>query len=556
MAALQVGAPLRHLPPPTPPPAATHGRSPACSPALTLVCKRWRDAAYQEEAIWRHFRLDARALHSLRPPAQKRRWLEGHAALLRRVAGMVQEAELIAPRGLPRRPAVAAHAQLADLVRLLQPAALTCLTLRCAAEGADAQQAAVAAALRRLLRLEELHLELNRPPASMPKALGRLHSLRCLSLRATAIAPALVASVAQLSGLTCLGLHLMHRRHCLPGGALGALTALTGLRRLELSENADDPRDDEDEEEGAEGWPQLPPPAAFPALTLYDYQTCERSFQVGRPAALEQAQPCPSYAQPCSATPRAACAHLEWCPTCLPLPLLPAQIAACPAARMCRCACALVYIGAARTPAWRVELGEAWVQADLQQLLDALLPRGAPADLPLVLVLDGCCLAAPACTAGCPALCHAVGLGLFNFRTQAPHFPSLHYDPANEPPERQAAGLPAVLALLPGLQALTLDASATPEDEHPSLPESVARLRGLTSLTLDGLDLDDLPPGPYLAGELQWDRCSWGHSTRVHCSLLPMQDGASTACITPCFPPLLCPAACRPALPLPAMERL
>lgn len=199
-------------------------------PALTLVCKRWKHVFYAEPSIWR-------TVHLALPPATtaatdstgRQLWLANKQSQLRHAAAQVHSVQVWHTTEEQRGarchrfsgPSIHATWRLADLLCLLRPDRLTSAELRWQPFAADL----ALGSFTQLTRLV-LHDRLAPAPEATAAALRQLSHLRSLSVAATQLPAALVASAAQLSGLTALQLE--------SGGALPELAGLTVLARLRV----------------------------------------------------------------------------------------------------------------------------------------------------------------------------------------------------------------------------------------------------------------------------------------------------------------------------------
>lgn len=282
-----------------------------CRPSVTLVCKRWNRVFYSEPRLWRAYRLagpPAAAWEALAPEGRER-WLAVKCEQLQRVAGLVVEAEFDCTDELlqlQRQPlgrsgsGSTGGSQLAALLALLPPAALTRLALRgprplewqpvpadpVLQAAAAAESAARDAALDALvlpavtvaltgypcLASLEIHLggsaawgarpwNLQLPPAAV-EALGRLRQLHSLSLAWQGDATAqLLHSVLQLAHLTQL--ELCPGTWTAPAGSLLQLSSLLRLQTLVLSGSS------------SHLCSGCPPGSTMPSLTRYSLGDCE-----------------------------------------------------------------------------------------------------------------------------------------------------------------------------------------------------------------------------------------------------------------------------------------
>lgn len=200
---------------------------------VTLVCKRWRRAYFDEPRLWRSLWLvpGPMALAG-RQRAGFRRWLAGRHRLLQRVARHVQELGLDDSWGAMSGAAAAAALtwHTGRLLTALQPHAVRRLTVWWPSGEEQPPPAARAArALRCLPGLTSLCIDADNPPASICAALSCLEALEDLSCRASRLPPGTLAAASRLQRMTRLRLASTH-----PLPPLEPLCALTRLRHLEL----------------------------------------------------------------------------------------------------------------------------------------------------------------------------------------------------------------------------------------------------------------------------------------------------------------------------------
>ncbi|KAL4419838.1 hypothetical protein ABPG75_006936 [Micractinium tetrahymenae] len=201
---------------------------PAVRPAATLVCRKWWAAIYPTPALWQELRISTEAGSAAGSADAACQWLAGKAALLQRVAPLVQHAEL--SLGSPSLP----HSALATLVTALAPThtANQLAELDIQAQAPLSPAATTAIAQARSLR--SLRLRVSGPSPGLAAALLALPGLEQLhlSLSSTAAMRLLMRdALPLLSGLTSLALHAP----LVP--SLRPLTSLARLRELEADDS-------------------------------------------------------------------------------------------------------------------------------------------------------------------------------------------------------------------------------------------------------------------------------------------------------------------------------
>ena len=237
---------------------------PRFSPSVILVSKRWQRLFFAAPGLWRQFVIGNPTFWAWSEERAQRAAARG--ALLARVAAMVESLEVNQCDQLER---LDGGGQLARVMRCLRPAVARSVCLNGAYAGRAAPTDAVAA-LAGLTLLTSLQLSGCELPPHTTSVLHQLSgSLHSLSLGAREISPDLVAPLLLLPHLT--GLHLGSVEP-LPRFDWRRLSALAQLQCLSLEE--EQTNGDEDEQL------QLPPPAAFGALTDFSYFTMNDTFQV------------------------------------------------------------------------------------------------------------------------------------------------------------------------------------------------------------------------------------------------------------------------------------
>ncbi|KAL4421552.1 hypothetical protein ABPG75_010843 [Micractinium tetrahymenae] len=462
-------------------------------PAITLVCKRWREVFNATPALWRCFTLNPQ-LHQ-KSCAQQHACLAALHGLLQRVAPHVTSFSIAmlghidvhgGPLGWPAL----------RFLRLLQPSVLASLSLLHLPADAPAT---CEEAVRELLRHPQLTaLELSQAwcsdadavplPASLAHALDSLPHLRALSLSTSLALPeGLLAAVQRLQGLTRLSLEAKS----LP--PLGALTTLCTLLQLELSDWT-----------ACRTWllaavqrlqgltrlsleaKSLPPLGALTALcTLLQLELSDRTATLAwQAAAGEEAPPLqpPLPADFPGGLLLLKCSAISRRFQVAGVEVQGLSYSCCPAQHDA------AQHSAAQHSVASVEFDGLKGSASLHQLLAGLLPDGLSLER---LAIKSLGLEA-ATLQGCPALA-----SLRSARLEL-CFSQVH------------AITTALLAQAPGLRELDLHTSlrAGGNDDAPgALPAALVAARGIRSLKLTWNDLSDLPAGPYLLDLEELDCC-------------------------------------------------
>ena len=242
-----------------------------CRPAVTLVCKRWHRVFYATPALWRRLVIAVPRPPPLLTqqqwadlPASLGQWVDARAALLARVAGMVEALELQNGDGL--KP-LGGGGQLARLLRCLRPQAARGVKLD--AFDLSLPEAAMQS-LAALTGLTHLELVCDKLHGSAAAALLQLGAtLRRLQLLATSVPAEVADALPLLSQLTHLDVWFSDPQ--LPAD-WRSLTALVQLQRLRLWLAR--------RHDGRQLQPPLP--AAFAALSDFRLFAEGRSLQASR----------------------------------------------------------------------------------------------------------------------------------------------------------------------------------------------------------------------------------------------------------------------------------
>lgn len=208
--------------------------------ALLLVSRRWQRVLVEESAAFACFVLrpcPERLGGQAATPAQQGAWLEGQRSFLHQVAPQVHELVVREGSIIQRQANKAAKpCQLPRQLSLLRPGSLAGLVLDYVGSCSEPLLAALArAGGGSLTRLE---INSTRLPASAPRVLRALSTLRSLDLGCYFPKDELFQAILTLTSLTRLALHpigsFYDQASCL-------LTTLSALRQLSISEFARPP---------------------------------------------------------------------------------------------------------------------------------------------------------------------------------------------------------------------------------------------------------------------------------------------------------------------------